>query len=150
MAYAFPSGRRMFFVREIHEPEECCLRVVITEAIAANLGTGILLGEKVEMAAVEVDPTSPSLELVWKDYATYAVQAERFFIANDATGPSSMLLELRSSAFLDHVKATTFAEDIAGALRHWQLSCMHHIVHVASANAPEISSLPPGGVYSIR
>ncbi|MBY8821880.1 hypothetical protein [Sphingomonas colocasiae] len=149
MAYAFPSGRRMFFVRELHEPVELRLRVVIAEGGVTRTDDGIFMGERTEIGTIDVNPAQPVIELVWDNYATYLVQAEHFHIAEDVE-PASMLSERGASPLLDYVRETTFAEAIVGELRHWTLSCMHHIIHVVSAIPPEIRVLPPGGVYSIR
>jgi hypothetical protein len=150
MAYAFPAGRRMFFLRELGEPAEGSLRLIITEASITDFGTGILLGERAEMGLIDADDAKPSLELIWEHYVSYAVQSESFFIVAENSDPSSMLVEYHASPFLNYVSATTFAADIVGELRHWELSCMNHVIQVVSTRPPQIALLPAGGSYPIR
>lgn len=139
----------MFFPRELSEPGKACFRVVVTEGATGQYGPGILLGQPTEMAVIDVDPSQPSYEVTWENHASYAVQPEHFFLVEGEAEPSSMLVELDASPFLDYVRTTTFAEDILGSLRHWELSCMDHIIHVVSADRPTVKALLPDGSYPL-
>ena len=73
----FPTGRRSFFAREITEPGENSLRVVVVESttlpeMAAVGGTSLMA------YPVVVDERSPSLELFWEQYIAYAVEDESY------------------------------------------------------------------------
>jgi hypothetical protein len=137
----------MFFLRVASEGPGNFFRVVVTEGMTGEYGAGILLGERTEMAIIDVDPSQPSYELIWANYASYAVQPEHLFIVEEEGEPTSMLVEHDASPFLAYVRSTTFAEDILGRLRHWELSCMNHVIHVVSVEPPTIMVLPAGDSF---
>jgi hypothetical protein len=139
----------MFFLREAAEAPGDCFRIVVTEGVTREYGPAILLGEGTEIAVIDVDPSQPSYALIWANYASYAVQPEHLVIVDEEGEPTSMMVEHDASPFLAYVRSTTFAEDIAGRLRHWELSCMNHVIHVVSAQPPTIVALPAGGSFPL-
>ena len=150
MVEGFPQGFRMFFLREVGELQEHCFRVALTEARTGAPYGEKFLGEIVQMADIEVDPSAASIVLVWEDCAAYAVYADHVFIPGGRAGTDDMLVEYDDSAFLEYVRSTTYSEDITGHLRHWRLTCLQHVIDVAATAGPRISELPAGTVFPLR
>ena len=149
----FPAGHRSFFAREITEPEENSLRVVVVESttlpdMAEVSGTNLMA------YPVVVDERSPSLELLWEQYIAYAVEDESYAQHDDMEDIyplQSMLIERRASAYLTYLRSASFASvDYPGTFSHWQLICQNHTVNVASTAPPRLTWIEGSAEYPIR
>ncbi len=134
---------KWIYLREIGEPEDNCLRLVIEEAKANDppkdfeiSPSQIIHGTK----ALESDPTCRAFELRWPTYVSYSVRNESFCTLDEEESWIGRLLCLYSkSKFLDYVGQATFADaDYPGPVRHWGVNCLNHIVDVVSTADPQI------------
>jgi hypothetical protein len=136
----FPEGHRLFYLEEIGEPSDNVLRIVVIEAGAQGPAQSTLVGEAVPILPL---PDAVPLELVWEHYIAYAVRNESYAKAEDRatwSPPVSQLIERRNSAFLDFLMRTTIASDeFPGPLRHWELTCLNHVIDVVSTSEPLIA-----------
>ncbi len=149
----FPSGRRSFFAREILEPEENALRIVIVESTTLA-ETEEISGTGLRAHPVVVDESSPSLELFWDRYIAYAVEDESYarYDGNEDSYPlTSMLVSRETSAYLDYLSCATIAStSYVGAFSHWQLFCENHTINVASLAPPRLRWIEGTRDYPIR
>ena len=117
----FPTGHRSFFAREITEPEENSLRIVVVESTTlpdmAEVG-----GTNLIAYPVVIDERSLSLELFWKQYVAYAIEDESYAQHDGMENIyllQSMLIERRTSAYLTYLRSASFASaDYPGAFAH--------------------------------
>ena len=134
---------RWVFLREIGEPQDNSLRIVIEEAKADGppKDIGILQGNVISgTRPIESDASSRAFALLWPSHVAYAVRNEAFCMLDGEELWEGRLFCLYSkSHFLDYVARATFASaDYPGSLRHWGINCLNHIVDVVSAADPQI------------
>jgi len=153
----FPTGLRSFFAREISEPAEHVLRVVIAESSLAPAKEIQLPGTTASFTGrtLFIDKSTPSVMLEWQRYVAYSVENECFGKADSwdsALRPLDAMLQTRKeSAFLNYVSEATFASDnYPGVLTHWQLFCENHIINVVSDKPPSLQWLPAEQDFPIR
>jgi hypothetical protein len=143
---------KYLFLRDISEPEENSLRLVVEEAIADHTRT-----------IPAPDPTSPfseirkgaspikvvegrrRFELQWGRYVAYLVTEEVVGSGGsyeDEVYTGKLFREYTKSHFLD-----LLARDTGGHLEpisHYKLICQNHLIDVASYNPPEVRLLAGG------
>ncbi len=144
---------KYLFLRDISEPEENSLRLVIEEAIADHTQT-----------ISTPDPTSPfaeirkggspikviegcrRFELQWSRYVAYLVTEEIVGSGGsyeDEVYTGKLFREYTKSHFLD-----LLARDTGGhfePILHYKLICQNHLIDVASYNPPEVRLLKNEG-----
>ena len=133
-------------LREISEPTDNCLRMVIEEA-------GVV-GEEVTMEIAGVTFTklhpikstkgSRRFEMIWDTYVAYSVRNESYSSADKREIFEGERIRVYSkSNFLEFIKQATFATDAyPGPYQHVQVVCLDHVVDVAAVNPPGITLLP--------
>jgi hypothetical protein len=137
---SFPEGQNDFYLEEIGEPADNTLRLVVIEAAPRGaVSRSPLFGKVQEIAP---GPDSRRLELVWDTYIAYAVRNESFVLGDPRAVPVK-LREIQDSPFLSFVTANTVGVD--GELRHWELTCLNHVIDVASGSGPVITELSVRG-----
>jgi hypothetical protein len=113
------------FVREISEPEESGLRLVLQEAEKSPESVSHKIGGTVIENLHPVEPTerSRTFELRWKQYIAYSVRNESFASPDDDSDvrASGRLFRTYSkSHFLDFVsRATIASEQYPGPFTHF-------------------------------
>jgi len=135
------------FLREISEPRDNRLRLLIEEAAV----TGPPLTRKLpglEMTGCrEIKSTSTSrlFEVTWEVYVAYSIRNESFVSRDEMEMFSGRLFRTYSkSHFLDYVSKATFAsEQYPGPLQHIGVICLNHIVDVISTKPPAIDKIRP-------
>jgi hypothetical protein len=146
---------KWIFLREIGEPEENSLRLVIEEAKADGPAENreILPGKVIRgTRAIESDASCRAFELVWPSYVSYSVRNESFCtLDKEGVWEGRLFCRYSKSHFLDYVARATFASaDYPGPLRHWGVNCLNHIVDVVSTAEPRVWEIkhaerPPAG-----
>jgi hypothetical protein len=135
------------YLREVGEPEELSLRVVIEEARAVGPPEDIEIAGKVVSGTrpIESDSGCRLFELVWPSYVSYSVRNESFCVIDEAeTWQGRLFCTYSQSHFLNYVKQATFASDeYPGPVRHWGVNCLNHIVDVVSVDEPMIRRIRP-------
>lgn len=137
----FPSGRRTFFLDLIEEPDTNVLRIVIAEA--TTQGPEVQVPQStIKARLVSRIPGEQPWELMWDDYIAYAVRNESYWQSDNRPHNEDRLIIRTRSAFLDFIKASTFASsDYPGEFSHWELICADHVIDVVSMQPPEIRRL---------
>ncbi len=142
------------FVREISEPEENVLRLVLQEAEKSPESVSHKIGGTVIENLHPVEPTelSRTFELRWKQYIAYSVRNESFASPDDDSDvrASGRLFRTYSkSHFLDFVsRATIASEQYPGPFTHFCVVSECHVIDIISTQMPEIQILRTGSVIA--
>lgn len=135
-------------VRQICEPRENVLQVIVQEAAVNHEPVSIHVGEAViqDLKRIESTESSRVFQLTWDKYIAYSVRNESFVTLDESEiVASGRLLRIYSkSTFLEYVSRATFAkQEHPGPYSHFQICSENHIVDVVSTEAPDISVLLP-------
>jgi hypothetical protein len=141
---------KYLFLRQISEPEENSLRLVVEEAIA----------DRTETVSTPPDPTSPfaqilkgaspiksvegcrAFELRWSRYIAYLVTEEGVGSGGsdqDEVYTGNLLRVYTESHFLDHLSRDTGGH--FEPILHYKVICQNHLIDVASYSPPEVRLL---------
>jgi hypothetical protein len=136
------------FVRQICEPRENVLQVIVQEAAVNHEPVSVQVGEAVikNLKRIESTESSRIFQLTWDKYIAYSVRNESFVTLDDSEiVTSGRLLRIYSkSTFLEYVSRATFAnQEHPGPYSHYQICSENHIVDVVSTEEPGISVLLP-------
>ncbi len=146
---------KYLFLRELSEPRDNSLRVVVQEAKENPYAPTVVPGDVPEVAellkagvVIESVEGCKSFELMWERYIAYLVTEELVGSCgkdDDEMYTGRLLRLYTKSNFLEHL-----ARDTGGhteAIQHYKLICLNHLVDVASYAHPEIrlidSATPP-------
>jgi hypothetical protein len=138
------------FVREISEPEENVLRLVLQEAEASAETVSRKIGGTVIEDLHVVGPTerSRTFELKWRQYIAYSVRNESFASPDDDSevrASGRLLRTYSKSHFLDFVSRATIAgEQYPGPSIHFCVVSENHVIDVVSTQMPEIQIVRTG------
>ena len=137
------------YLRELSEPRDNSLRLVVDEAIS-NLSGSVRadqlhpaeLAEMLKDAqAIETTDSCKRFELTWKQYIAYLVTEECVGSCgnyNDEIFSGKVFRVYTKSHFLDHLVRDTGGH--SEAIRHYKLTCLNHLIDVA-AYAPAVIRL---------
>lgn len=149
---SLPDDIRYLYLREICEPRDNSLSIVVQEAVVSEAKVGSQLeatghvppalrdaGILNEARPIESTATCRTFVLYWKHYVAYLVTEECVgSVGNysDEVYAGKLLRQYLKSHFLDHL-----ARDTGGHMRplqHYKLICLNHLIDVASEEPPEI------------
>jgi hypothetical protein len=139
------------YLRELSEPRDNSLRVVVQEAVVNPAGLVPLHPELPELAEILKD-SSPiestdacrSFELTWERYVAYLFTEECVGSCgnyDDEKFTGKLFRVYTDSHFLNHL-----ARDTGGytePLLHYKLTCLNHLIDVASDAPPEVRIIGP-------
>jgi hypothetical protein len=136
------------FLRDIGEPEENVLRLVLHEGKVSPQSESLeIAGTKIDgLHRVYTGTNSRLIELVWRKYVAYGVTNESFAVEDGITSPDSgkLLRRYSKSAFLDYIAHATLATDMyPGPYTHVEVVAENHIVDVVSTELPRLNLLRP-------
>lgn len=131
------------FLRELCEPPENSLKLVIEEGIASTETTpieiaGIALGEG---HRVTTGKHTRLFEVVWDSYVAYCVANESYTAPSDSEKFEfgNLARVYSDSNFLNYIRAATIAcDEYPGPSQHVQIICERHIIDVASTAVPTV------------
>ncbi len=135
------------YLREISEPKQNTLRLLIEEAevmpeeVAIRFaGTDLGKGHLVRSTA-----SSRLFEIVWDNYVAYSVTNESFATPSESEEFSGRFARSYSkSHFLDYISHATFASnEYPGALQHVGIVSEEHIIDVISTEPPRVRHMRP-------
>jgi hypothetical protein len=139
---------KYLFLREILEPEENSLLLLIDEARASDTPEDLEIGDVTiqDTRRVEHDASCRVFELKWGSYISYSVTNESYANADDPqTYTGSRVRRYFTSAFLEYVRQTTFAtKEYPGPFQHVAIICENHVVDIASVEEPQVRLAKPG------
>ena len=140
------------FVREISEPQENVLRLVLREAEVRSETVSHKIGGTVIESLHPVEPTerSRTFELTWKQYIAYSVRNESFASRDDNSevrASGRLFRTYSKSHFLDFVsRATIASEQYPGPVTHFCVASENHVVDIVSTLLPEMQILRAGSL----
>ena len=143
---------KYIYLREIAEPRDNSLRLIVDEAVSNRSGIIQLppeLADKPDLAnllkdswPIETVEGCKTFELYWKHYAAYLVTEE--LVGSNAAGgyedevfTGKILRVYSKSHFLDHIARDTGGHADSTVL-HYKLVCLNHLIDVAAYAPPEI------------
>ena len=141
----FPVGWRDFLVKEISEPVEHTLRVVLSEATVSRDAVQI---SDLGRSAYPLDHTNNSrfIQVVWTKCISYSVLNESFTSvgpSKDASGKYISMLEIIDpSDYIEYLKKISFADQVfPGPFSHYRLFTLTHNIDVVSLCPPVFSEV---------
>jgi hypothetical protein len=134
-------------LREITEPRENSLRLIIEEAFVLPEEVTVAVGGTEIRGGYPIRSVEGSrlFEIIWDFYVAYSVRNESYATRDESekfSGRSALIYS--KSHFLDYVSRATFAcNDHPGPLQHIGLVSECHIVDVVSTEPPRVRQLRP-------
>jgi hypothetical protein len=144
---------KYLYLRQLSEPKDNSLRVIVEEAITNRTGIGAGWATTPELAEILRDayPIESiegcrAFELYWKSYVAYLVTEEMAASCGkceDEVYSGTVFRCYQKSHFLDHL-----ARDTGGhsePLQHYKITCLNHVIDVAAYAPPDVRLLtePP-------
>jgi hypothetical protein len=138
---------RYVFLRELSEPRDNALRLVVQEAVQNPAAVALpRVADLPEVAALRRNATPiqstvncRTFELTWKRYVSNSVTEECVGSSgnyDDEVFTGKLFRIYSRSHFLEHI-----ARDTGGhtdAIRHYKLVCLNHLIDVAAYSPPEV------------
>jgi len=137
---------KYLYLRELSEPRDNSLRLVVQEAIDNRSALPLARSEIPELTHILKDAWPiesvegcKTFELSWKRYAAYLVTEELIGSGgsyDDEVYTGRLLRVYTKSHFLDYL-----ARDTGGhvePIQHFKLVCLNHLIDVGSYTAPDI------------
>ena len=136
------------YLRELSEPRDNSLKLVVEEAVVNRPGTA-KFDPKLEAVLKDASPIESVegcrvFELHWKRYAAYLVTEE--LVGSNSVGgynyesyTGTIFRVYTRSHFLDHL-----VRDTGGHIdspQHYKLVCLNHLIDVAAYAPPEVRRL---------
>ncbi len=152
------NSAKYLFLREVSEPQDNSLRVVVQEGKASPDAVGAIRSGVPEVT--EIQKTAflieslegcRSFELTWERYVAYLVTEE--IVGSCGKGDDEIyeggLLRLYTkSHFLEHLARDTGGH--TGQIQHYKLVCQNHLIDVASYGPPDIRLIDSTSASSSR
>jgi hypothetical protein len=143
------DSAQYLYLREISEPRDNSLRLVIQEAVANRDGAigsrpdiPTIGGLWAEYSPIESTEDCRTFELRWERYAAYLVTEECVGSCgqyDDEVFTGKLFRVYTKSHFLEHLSRDTggHTEEIV----HYKLACLNHLIDVAAYGPPEIKQI---------
>ena len=148
VAFQELNSVQYLYLRELVEPRDNSLKLIVEEAVVNHSGVVSLRPELLELEAILKDASPMEslegcriFEIHWKRCAAYLV-TEELVGSNSVTGyddehyTGKILRIYTRSHFLDHL-----ARDTGGhtdPIQHYKLICLNHLIDVAAYTPPEV------------
>ncbi len=152
------NSAKYLYLRELSEPRENSLRIIVDEAIDNRSGPSPVHPDLPELAEIlkdswpiESTASCKSFELSWKYYIAYLVTEECVGSSggyDDEVFTGKLLRVYTKSHFLEHLARDTGAH--VEPIQHFKLICLNHLIDIASYALPDIRLLDPGSQDSVR
>jgi hypothetical protein len=151
------SGKYLY-LRELSEPRDNSLRLVVQEAVANPAGVLRLHPELPELAElsrgaspIESTEACRIFELTWKRYVAYLVTEECVGSCGqygDEVFTGNLIRIYTKSHFLEHLTRDTggHIEEIV----HYKLTCLNHLIDIAAYGPPEVKQISPSSPLRIQ
>ncbi len=156
--YDFLDSAKYLYLRELSEPCDNSLRLVVQEAVANPDGqVGPIpdlpgLAKVLEGASpIECSVSCRTFELRWNHYVAYLVTEECAGSCgqyDDEVFTGNLFRIYTKSHFLEHLVRDTGGH--AQEIRHYKLLCLNHLIDVAAYGPPEIKQAGPDSSVRIQ
>ncbi|MEK4512131.1 hypothetical protein [Paenibacillus sp. FSL K6-2524] len=145
MEYSDLLNFRDIYLEQIYEPEENSLRLLFSRSRTSETPETITIGEIEikDIYSLDVDETVPLIQMDFEGYIGYSIRNESYTSWDDYEEFEGKIFRIYSkSRYLDFIKVGTFAsEDYPGSFKHYGISCLNHVVDVASVSEPIIKEV---------
>ncbi len=139
------NAHKYIYLREISEPEDNCLRIVIEESITSHIQESVALkGTEMSICSeIQITDKSCVYEILFDSYIGYSVIDESFALPDDTEIFVGCIFRIyEKSNYLDYIKKASFAcDDHPGPYIHYGLNCLNHVIDIVSADEPEVNLL---------
>lgn len=136
------------FLRELSEPDQNSLRLLIEEARSADVSEDVLIGNVTMqgLRKIDHDDSCRVFEVIWETYISYSVLNESYAnAAKPGTYTGRRIRHYSASPFLEYVRTATLASaTYPGPFQHISVLCESHIIEVASTVEPRVRLVKPG------
>jgi hypothetical protein len=141
---------KYLYLRELSEPRDNSLRLVVEEAVVNPAGAVRSLGPELPeleeilkgSSPIESTDTCRTFELTWKHYVAYLVTEECVGSCgqnDDEIFTGKLFRVYTKSHFLEHI-----ARDTGGhteEILHYKVTCLNHLIDVAAYAPPEVKQV---------
>ena len=145
---------KWLFRREISEPEDNSLRLLIEEARSGDVPEDITINNVTlqGLRKVEHDSSCRIFEVTWESYISYCVVNESYAsVDKPGTYTGQKVRVYSESPFLEYVHSATFASaDYPGPYKHVAVLCENHIIEVAATVEPRVRLVKPGRPRAVK
>jgi len=136
------NENKYLFLKEVGEPTDNSLRIVVNTATLSNVETS----KAVIQGTREITPSNEGYEIVFERYVAYFVLNESYYSVYPGWEVESwkggVFSVATSTAFLDYLEKNSCAsKDWAGEYKHYKINCQNHVINVVSANEPTITKI---------
>lgn len=137
------NAHKFIFLRQLDEPCDNQLRLVVAEALVGKTVTDQVAGTEIKSNELIIDASSRIYEFTFNRYVAYSVRDEIYCSWDkDESFEGRLFCVYSKSKYLDFVRSATIArDDYPGPLRHFGFNCLNHVVDVVSDVEPIISEL---------
>jgi hypothetical protein len=142
---------KYLYLREISEPRDNSLRIVVVEAIVNRSAPSPVPAELPELSGmlksswpIESIPSCKTFELSWNRYVAYLVTEEMVGSCGgyeDEIYAGGLFRVYSKSHFLDHLARDTGT--LGEPIQHYKLTCLNHLIDIAAYKTPEIRMIDP-------
>jgi len=139
---------RHLYLREIGEPAQNSLRLVIEEGVESAETASVNFGGTViaDCHKVTIGEHARLFELIWDSYVAYSIRNESYVVKDDAEeyALGNLTRVYSKSKFLDYAASATIAcDEYPGPSQHVEIICECHIIDVVSTTVPSVKKLRP-------
>lgn len=129
----------------ISEPRDNHLRLTFSRSKKSDVSETIDLGgvEIKDTYSIDIDYTLPLIQLDFEWYIAFSVTNESYTVMDDYEEFEGKVFRIyQKSRYLDFIKVGTIAsEDYPGPFKHYEISCLNHIVDIVSTSEPVIKEI---------
>jgi hypothetical protein len=147
----FLDSAKYLYLKELTEPRDNSLRLVVQEAVVNPGGLVRPHPELPELrqllrgaSPIESTDSCRTFELTWKRYVAYLVTEECVGSCghyDDEMYSGNVFRVYTKSHFLEHLSRDTGGH--TESILHFKLTCLNHLVDVAAYTVPEIRQIGP-------
>ena len=133
---------KYLYLKEICEPEDNSLRLIIEEAVEDDEPEAIG-GTGLSGKGIQVTSESRVFEIYFDSYIGYSIIDESLALPDESeVFEGRMFCVYEKSNYLDYLKKVSFATEYhPGPSVHYGFNCLNHIVDIVSADEPQIRLL---------
>ena len=152
------NSAKYLYLRELSEPRDNSLRVVVQEAIVNPDGLVHPHPELLELeeilrggSPIESTDSCRTFELTWERYVAYLVTEECVGSCGrdgDEIYTGKLFRVYTKSHFLEHLSRDTGGH--TESILHFKLTCLNHLVDVAAYAPPEVKQIGQDSSMSTR
>jgi len=146
------NSAKYLYLREISEPRDNSLRLIVQEAVNNPVGTVVNLHPELPELAeilknatpIESTPGCRTFELEWKRYVAYLVTEECVGLCgkyDDESFEGKLFRTYARSHFLQHLERDTGGH--IEQVMHYKLICLNHLIDVVAYHPPKIRLIAP-------